>query len=216
MFSWRIRLAAYGARLERVLGSRPRGFKSPILRSSPGLDFLRPGIFLSGAWARQLQEPQLFLMSLCCGPVRAAMRVAGQFEGLLFRAIGVTHSEHTVFPRKIVGMIFKKVGAHRPYPQHGMSNADWGSIPPQQVRLDWLTTTQKTLDLETLLAEDSTYFGDLFPHVVKWQQELYLEDGLHRALRTALHSRSVMYARILDLDTLDPRLLPQGANAQNG
>ena len=113
-------------------------------------------------------------------------------------------------------MIFKKVGAHRPYPQHGMSNADWGSIPPQQVRLDWLTTTQKTLDLETLLAEDSTYFGDLIPHVVKWQQELYLEDGLHRALRTALHSRSVMYARILDLDTLDPRLLPQGANAQNG
>lgn len=30
----RIRLAAYGARLERVLGSRPRGFKSPILRRS--------------------------------------------------------------------------------------------------------------------------------------------------------------------------------------
>ena len=28
----RIRLAAYGARLERVLGSRPLGFKSPILR----------------------------------------------------------------------------------------------------------------------------------------------------------------------------------------
>ena len=33
--AWRIRLAAYGARLERVLGSRPRGFKSPILRSKP-------------------------------------------------------------------------------------------------------------------------------------------------------------------------------------
>ena len=30
--SRRIRLAAYGARLERVLGSRPRGFESPILR----------------------------------------------------------------------------------------------------------------------------------------------------------------------------------------
>ena len=81
VFSWRIRLAAYGARLERVLGSRPRGFKSPILRSSPGLDFLRPGIFLSGAWARQLQEPQLFLVSLCCGPARAAMLVAGQLGG---------------------------------------------------------------------------------------------------------------------------------------
>ena len=31
----RIRLAAYGARLERVLGSRPRGFKSHILREKP-------------------------------------------------------------------------------------------------------------------------------------------------------------------------------------
>ena len=31
----RIRLAAYGARLERVLGSRPRGFKSLILRGGP-------------------------------------------------------------------------------------------------------------------------------------------------------------------------------------
>ena len=81
VFYWRIRLAAYGARLERVLGSRPRGFKSPILRSSPGLDFLRPGIFLSGAWARQLQEPQLFLVSLCCGSARAAMLVAGQLGG---------------------------------------------------------------------------------------------------------------------------------------
>ncbi len=29
---WRIRLAAYVARLERVLGAIPQGFKSPILR----------------------------------------------------------------------------------------------------------------------------------------------------------------------------------------
>lgn len=40
---WRIRLVAYGARLERGLGSRPQGFKSPILRVSPQtLDF--PGL----------------------------------------------------------------------------------------------------------------------------------------------------------------------------
>jgi hypothetical protein len=32
----RIRLAAYGARLESVLGSRPRGFESPILRRPTG------------------------------------------------------------------------------------------------------------------------------------------------------------------------------------
>lgn len=29
---WRIRLVAYGARLESVLGASPRGFESPILR----------------------------------------------------------------------------------------------------------------------------------------------------------------------------------------
>ena len=78
-------------------------------------------------------------------------------------------------------MIFKKVGDSRPYPQHGMTHADWGGIPPRQVRLDTLITTQKTLNLETLLAEDSTFYGDLFPHVVKWGGELYLEDGVHRA-----------------------------------
>ena len=91
-------------------------------------------------------------------------------------------------------MIFKKVGDSRPYPQHGMTHADWGGIPPQQVRLDTLITTQKTLNLETLLAEDSTYYGDLFPHVVKWGGELY--------------RRAVMYARVLDLDSISPALLP--------
>lgn len=105
-------------------------------------------------------------------------------------------------------MIFKKVGDSRPYPQHGMTHADWGGIPPQQVRLDTLITTQKTLNLETLLAEDSTFYGDLFPHVVKWGGELYLEDGVHRALRNALHRRAVMYARVLDLDSISPALLP--------
>ena len=32
----RIRLVAYGARLESVLGLRPQGFESPILRHSTG------------------------------------------------------------------------------------------------------------------------------------------------------------------------------------
>ena len=40
-------------------------------------------------------------------------------------------------------MIFKKVGDSRPYPQHGMTHADWGGIPPQRVRLDTFITTQK-------------------------------------------------------------------------
>ncbi|MBO0830175.1 MAG: type II toxin-antitoxin system VapB family antitoxin, partial [Streptosporangiales bacterium] len=36
-------------------------------------------------------------------------------------------------------------------------------------------------------------------HVVEWNGTLYLEDGLHRALRSALHQRSVLHARVLVL-----------------
>ncbi|MGH3371917.1 MAG: type II toxin-antitoxin system VapB family antitoxin [Nocardioidaceae bacterium] len=93
-------------------------------------------------------------------------------------------------------MIFKAVGGHKPYPDHGYSQRQWGELAPTQVRLDQLVTTKRELDLETLFAEDSTYFGDLFAHVVSWHGELYLEDGLHRALRAALQQRLVLHARV--------------------
>ena len=57
-----------------------------------------------------------------------------------------------------------------------------------------------------LLADDSTFYGDLFAHVVEWQGELYLEDGVHRALRCALAERRVLHARVL-------RLAPDGTVA---
>lgn len=60
-------------------------------------------------------------------------------------------------------------------------------------------TTKRMLDLEALLEEDSTFFGDLFAHVVLWRGELYLEDGLHRALRAALQQRQTLHARVLEL-----------------
>lgn len=98
-------------------------------------------------------------------------------------------------------MIFKAVGEGRPYPDHGYQTPkDWAAVPPRQVRLDELVTTKGTLDLEALLAEDSTFFGDLFPHVVQWKKTLYLEDGLHRAVRTALHQRTILHARVLVID----------------
>ena len=73
VFSWRIRLAAYGARLERVLGSRPRGFKSPILRSFPGFEFSRSGIFVFGA-----------LTGFYCGVVPCVVGVAFRPGGAAF------------------------------------------------------------------------------------------------------------------------------------
>ena len=96
-------------------------------------------------------------------------------------------------------MIFKRVGEDRPYPDHGYTQREWASVAPQQVRLDQLVTTKRTLDLDALLEEDSTFYGDLFAHVVLWNGELYLEDGLHRALRSALQQRQTVHARGLDL-----------------
>lgn len=97
-------------------------------------------------------------------------------------------------------MIFKAVLGERPYPSHGLSLREWAEIPPRQVRLDQLTTTKSELALDKLLAEDSTFYGDLFPHVVEWQGALYLEDGLHRALRAALQQRTQIHARVLVMD----------------
>jgi Arc/MetJ family transcription regulator len=85
-----------------------------------------------------------------------------------------------------------------------MAPRDWAMIPPRQVRLDTLVTTKRELALDALLADDSTFYGDLFPHAVQWHGELYLEDGLHRALRAALQQRTVIHVRVLDLDPLMP------------
>ncbi len=96
-------------------------------------------------------------------------------------------------------MIFKGVRDGRPYPEHGYALKDWAQIPPRPVRLDQLITTKRELALDKLLADDSTFYGDLFPHVVQWQGALYLEDGLHRALRAALQQRTSIHARVLGL-----------------
>ena len=93
-------------------------------------------------------------------------------------------------------MIFKRVGEGRPYPDHGLTSREWAQLPPRQVRLDQLVTTTDTLQLATLLSEDSTFYGDLFAHVVQWRGDLYLETGLHRALRAALQQRNVVHARV--------------------
>ena len=101
-------------------------------------------------------------------------------------------------------MIFKAVREGRPYPDHGLSARDWAAVAPRTVRLDELTTTKRNLELDHLLDEDSTFYGDLFPHAVLWAGEIYLEDGLHRALRAALQGRTTLHVRILDLDAIRP------------
>ena len=95
-------------------------------------------------------------------------------------------------------MVFKRVADGRPYPAHGLTSRQWATIRPSRVRLADLVTTRSQLDLSVLLVDDSTYFGDLFAHVVQWRGDLYLEDGLHRALRAALgsHGDPTLHARV--------------------
>ncbi|MCW2500989.1 MAG: hypothetical protein JWN87_2665 [Frankiales bacterium] len=97
------------------------------------------------------------------------------------------------------GKVFKGVLTERPYPPPGLTAGDWGRLAPRQVLLAELITVKAELRLDVLLDEDSTFFGDLFCHVVDWQDELYLEDGLHRAVQAALHQRAALHVRIARL-----------------
>ena len=50
------------------------------------------------------------------------------------------------------------MGEGRPYPDHGLvSTRQWAQVPPRLVRLDELVTTKRTLDLGSLLSDDSTF-----------------------------------------------------------
>jgi Arc/MetJ family transcription regulator len=97
-------------------------------------------------------------------------------------------------------VIFKRIGVGRPYPEPTLSSRAWAQLPPRQVRLDQLVTTKDTLQLASLLDADSTFYGDLFAHVIEWRGELYLETGLHRALRAALQQRNVLHARVYPME----------------
>ncbi|AUN41221.1 type II toxin-antitoxin system VapB family antitoxin [Tsukamurella tyrosinosolvens] len=107
-------------------------------------------------------------------------------------------------------MIFKGVLDGKPYPDHGLTARDWSQIPPQQVRLSAIITTTTVLALDRLLSEDSTFYGDLFPHAVQWNGDLYLEDGLHRAVRSALRGREVLHCRV---HALPPGTPPRPASS---
>lgn len=108
-------------------------------------------------------------------------------------------------------MLFKRVAEGRPYPDHGLTAADWAQIPPTRVRLSTLVTTKRYLDL-ALIMDDATFLGDIFAHVVEWRGELYLEDGMHRALRAALSSRgdALLHARVHVIDG------PPGSGSRRG
>ena len=97
-------------------------------------------------------------------------------------------------------MIFKGVREGKPYPEHGLTYRDWSHIPPRQIRLEGLVSTAAVRARDRRLSEGSTCCGDLFPHAVRWHGVVCLGDGLHRAVRAALRNRTVLHARVYDMD----------------
>lgn len=97
------------------------------------------------------------------------------------------------------GRVFKGVLTERPYPRPDIGTRDWAEVAPRPIRLSELITVKAELRLDVLLAENSTFFGDLFCHVVLWQGEFYLDDGLHRAVQAALQQRTHLHVRIAQL-----------------
>jgi len=107
--------------------------------------------------------------------------------------------------------VFRGVLSARPYPAPEFSHRDWLQVPPRLVKLADLITIKAELRLDVLLADDSTFFADLFCHVIEWQGELYLEDGLHRAVHAALQQRPTLHVRIARLAE-DGTALPPAAS----
>src|SRR5690349_12898947 len=151
-----------------------------------------------------LQIPTAFILrsrrDLTCQRLIRGLPPAGRARRLAFSGGPVQQQLEPKRRRKRLSMIFKGVRDGKPYPEHGLSYRDWSQIPPQQIRLDELVTTTTVLALDRLLSEDSTFYGDLFPHAVRWKGITYLEDGLHRAVRAALRNRTVLHARVYDMD----------------
>ena len=85
---------------------------------------------------------------------------------------------------------------------HGIGNTFGGEM---ELRGPWyraLCDGLLRVRHDPLPAETDCYgpfYGDLFPHVVQWEGAMYLEDGLHRALRAALQQRHQIHARVLVL-----------------
>ena len=95
-------------------------------------------------------------------------------------------------------MIFSASGTSVRIRTMAMCRKQWAAIAPSGATGQLVTTANSRSRGAT--RGDSTFYGDLFAHVVSWRGELYLEDGLHRALRAALQQRQTMHARVLDLE----------------
>lgn len=85
----------------------------------------------------------------------------------------------------------------RPYPPTGLTTARWrAEVPARDVNFADVFLTQNGVRVGPLFGVTDRD-SDAHPHVVLWQGRLYLEDGHHRVVRTAMTgSRQAMSMRV--------------------
>ncbi len=84
-------------------------------------------------------------------------------------------------------------------PTTGYSQRQWGELAPTQVRLDQLVTTKRSSTWRPCSPRTRPTSATCSPTSCEWRGDIYLEDGLHRALRAALAAAPVLHARVLEL-----------------
>lgn len=96
--------------------------------------------------------------------------------------------------------MFKGIDTSRPWPKGEMTTEKWQQVPSFWVPIGELIATQDGIKLEPIInAPKISHCGDNNPHVVSWRGNLYLEDGHHRAVRTAIEGKTQIFARVLTI-----------------
>lgn len=84
---------------------------------------------------------------------------------------------------------------NRPWEPMGFTTADWLRVPLIMLPLIELIPTQDVIP-ELLQGPDTSYCGDKYPHIVKWEGKTFINDGHHRiarAIRRAqAHARAIV------------------------
>ncbi len=93
---------------------------------------------------------------------------------------------------------FAGFGLHRPYPTTGMTTARWATeVDPVWIPFSTIILTQDGVNVLPLFGITDRQ-SDLYPHVVRYRQHHFLEDGHHRVIRAAITGETGMLMRVLD------------------
>lgn len=84
----------------------------------------------------------------------------------------------------------------RPYSQDFLSNVDRYSVDPSTVDFKSVWLTQTHLNIKGIFGQ--RYSVDVFPHLVLYRHVLYVEDGTHRLVLSALEGIRQAPMRIFD------------------